>query len=343
MIDTRLQRSLVERVNRRLRHEYRLRFRPLAWGVRYGLGAQKPRVLLTFGGGIGDHLLCTGVFRALRERGEQRLWMMSNHAALFRHNADIDRVVPVHDFFVALARQAGARYEMLTYTRHITDEDRDLPPSNHLIVNMCALYGMDGPVAVRPFVQLTAEEKAAGRIAPRQIVVQSSIMAAAYPIGTKEWYPARMQQVVSDLRQRYSVIQLGAPDDPPMDGALDFRGKTSLRESAAILSQSLVFVGSVGFLMHLARAVDCRSVVVFGGREHPDQSGYSCNENLFSPVPCAPCWLWNSCPYDRMCMQQISAGDVLAAVKRQIERAGEPLPVDYAEVPRSVPEMGIKR
>jgi hypothetical protein len=283
------------------------------------------------------------VFRALRERGERRLWMMSNHPALFRHNADIDRVVPVNDFFVALAKRSGARYQMLNYTRHITEEDRDLPPSNHLIVNMCAVYGMDGPVAVRPFLQLTDEEKAAGRIAPRQVVVQSSIMAAAYPIGTKEWYPARMQQVVSDLRQRYSVIQLGSPDDPPMDGALDYRGKTSLRESAAILSQSLVFVSAVGFLMHLARAVDCRAVVVFGGREHPAQSGYSCNENLFSPVPCAPCWLWNSCPYDRMCMQRISAGDVLAAVNRQIERAGEPLPVDYVEVPRSVPEMGIKR
>jgi hypothetical protein len=343
MSHARSQRSLVERVNRRLRYEYRLRSRQLAWRVRYGLAARKPRALLTFGGGIGDHLLCTGVFRALRERGEHRLWMMSNPAAKFQHKADNDRVFPVHDFFVALAKRSGARYEMLSYTRHIKDEDRDLPPSNHLIVNMCALYGIDGPVAVRPFLHLTPEEQSAGRIAPRQIVVQSSIMSATYPIGTKEWYPARMQQVVSDLRHRYSVIQLGSPDDPPMDGALDYRGKTSLRESAAILSQSLVFVSPVGFLMHLARAVDCRSVVVFGGREHPGQSGYSCNENLFSPVPCAPCWIWNSCPYDRMCMQQISASDVLAAVKRQIERAGEPLPVDYAEVPRSVPEMGIKR
>ncbi|HYF61881.1 MAG TPA: glycosyltransferase family 9 protein [Herpetosiphonaceae bacterium] len=335
--------SLVERVTRRLRHEYARRGQPLVWSLRYGLAPRQPRALLTFGGGIGDHLLCTGVFRALRERGERRLWMMSNHAGLFRHNPDIDRVVPVHDFFIDLARRAGARYAMLNYTRHIKDEDRDLPPSNHLIVNMCAAYGMDGPVAVRPFLHLTAAERAAGRIAPRQITVQSSIMAAAYPIGTKEWYPARMQEVVSGLRRRHSVIQLGSPDDPPMEGALDYRGKTSLRESAAILSQSLVFISAVGFLMHLARAVDCRSVVVFGGREHPGQSGYGCNENLFSPVPCAPCWLWNSCPYDRMCMQRITAGAVLAAAERQIERAGQPLPVDYAEVPRSVPEMGIER
>lgn len=343
MSHTTTQRALFERIARRLRYEYSLRSRMLGWALRYTLAPQRPRTLLTFGGGIGDHLLCTAVFRALRERGERRLWMLSNHAALFQHNPDVDHVVPVHQFFIDLARRSGARYEMLSYTRHIKDEDRDLPLSNHLIVNMCADYGMDGQVAVRPFIHLTAEERAAGRIAPRQIVVQSSIMAAAYPIGTKEWYPARMQEVVNGLRGRYSLIQLGAPTDPPLEGALDYRGKTSLRESAAILSQSLVFIGMVGFLMHLARAADCRAVVVFGGREHPSQSGYSCNENLFSPVPCAPCWVWNSCPYDRMCMQQITAGDVLAAVARQVERAGEPLPVDYAEVPRSVPEMGIER
>jgi hypothetical protein len=343
MDHARSYRSLAQRINRRLRYEYTLRTRMAGWALRYGLAPQKPRVLLSFGGGIGDHLLCSGVFRALRERGEQRLWMMSNHPSLFKHNPDIDHVVPSHQFFISWAARVGARYEMLTYTRHIKDEDRDLPPSNHLIVNMCAMYGLEGRVAVRPYLHLTPDEKAAGRIGPRQIAVQSSILAAAYPIGTKEWYPARMQEVVNGLRGRYTIIQLGSPADPPMEGALDYRGKTSLRESAAILSQSLAFISAVGFLMHLARAVDCRAVVVFGGREHPSQSGYSCNENLFSPVPCAPCWLWNSCPYDRMCMQRISAADVLAAVERQIGRAGQPLPVDYADVPRSVPELGIER
>ena len=90
----------------------------------------------------------------------------------------------------------------------------------------------------------------------------------------------------------------------------DLRGKTTLRESAAILSRSLAFVGQVGFLMHLARAVECRAVILYGGREHPSQSGYSCNENLYSEVGCSPCWRLNSCPYDKECMRRISAADV---------------------------------
>ena len=60
------------------------------------------------------------------------------------------------------------------------------------------------------------------------------------------------------------------PRYPPLKGALDLRGKTGLREAAAILSNSLVFIGQVGFLMHLARAVDCRSVIVYGGQRNSE-------------------------------------------------------------------------
>ena len=106
---------------------------------------------------------------------------------------------------------------------------------------------------------------------------------------------------------------------------MDLRGQTSLRETAAILASSQLFVGQVGFLMHLARAVDCRSVIVYGGRETPEQSGYPCNVNLYSPVACSPCWRLNSCPFDRICLDMINADDVIAGVEQQVARAGATL------------------
>jgi len=36
--------------------------------------------------------------------------------------------------------------------------------------------------------------------------------------------------------------------------------------------------------MHLARAVDCRAVIVYGGRERPEISGYICNKILSPPA-----------------------------------------------------------
>jgi ADP-heptose:LPS heptosyltransferase len=91
-----------------------------------------------------------------------------------------------------------------------------------------------------------------------------------------------------------------------------------------------VFVGLVGFLMHLARAVDCRSVIVYGGREWPSISGYTCNENLVSRPPCSPCGLYDGCEYQRACMNEISVDEALAAIRRQVDRWGTPLPIDTA-------------
>jgi hypothetical protein len=39
-----------------------------------------------------------------------------------------------------------------------------------------------------------------------------------------------------------------------------------------MMVNSVLFVGLVGFLMHLARAVDCRATFICGGRELPSLS-----------------------------------------------------------------------
>jgi len=146
----------------------------------------------------------------------------------------------------------------------------------------------------------------------------------------KQWFPARFQTVVEVLSKKYHFIQLGSLADPPLQHVRDLRGKTSLRESGAILSKATLLLGSVGFLMHLARAVECPSVIIYGGREAPWQSGYTCNKNLYSPVSCAPCWFWNRCDFDRMCMKSISADEVIEAIEEQLSRRRDHLVVDTA-------------
>jgi len=80
--------------------------------------------------------------------------------------------------------------------------------------------------------------------------------------------------------------------------------------------------------MHMARAVECRSVIVYGGREHPSQSGYSANINLHWEGSCSPCWEENACDFARVCMQSITPEAVVAAARSQTELFGQPLPVD---------------
>jgi hypothetical protein len=61
-------------------------------------------------------------------------------------------------------------------------------------------------------------------------------------------------------------------------------------------------------------------VIVLGGREAPWQSGYPENLNLYTEVPCAPCWLWNRCDYERKCLTAIEPGEVVRKVGTFLDR-----------------------
>ena len=94
-------------------------------------------------------------------------------------------------------------------------------------------------------------------------------MSARHPAQNKQWYPERFQAVVDALQKEAEFIQLGSDEDPPLANVTDLRGATTIRQSAAILYQARLHLGHEGFLMHLARAVECPSVIVFGGRVAP--------------------------------------------------------------------------
>jgi hypothetical protein len=281
------------------------------------------------GAGIGDDLLLTAVFRELQRRGQRHFWVRTRRPELYLNNDDVPVVVPPLERFDLLVKRAGTNVVYPWYTSYHPAFDRDDPtPEQHLISIMCQKAGITGTVTLRPYLHLTEEEMQRGAIAPRQVAIMSSGLDAKHAMRNKNWSLRKYQGVVSALRDRYDFVQVGSRTDPPLEGALDLRGTTSLRETAAVLHGSLAFIGQVGFLMHLARAVDCRAVIVYGGRETPAQSGYPCNENLYSAVHCSPCWRLNTCPYDRMCLEQIGVYDVIEALERQLARSGEALEVD---------------
>lgn len=293
----------------------------------------RPSRLVLFGPlSLGDDLLCTTLFHEWRRRGQRHLWMMSRHPGLFTGNPDLERVVPIDEYHARTLAAYGTQVVRPYYVSMQPDEGASAPPTAHFLRQMCELAGLRGEVALRPYLHLTDAERHAGRIAPRQIVIHSTGRSAQFVSSNKEWFVDRFQSVVDALRDRFDFVQLGAAGDPPLAGARDLRGRTTLRESAAIVSASRVVVCLEGFLMHLARAVDVRAVVIYGGALSPAISGYSTNENLFSAVPCAPCWQRNRCDYHRRCMDVISANDVVAAILRAESRFGDPLATDRATI-----------
>ena len=280
----------------------------------------------------GDDLMCSTVFRELKKRGVRSLVAATPHRALFQNNPDVDKIIGHANPRIDRWQRLGLPLTPLTYTSYDPLTDADQPPSEHVLIKMCRLAGITGKVELRPFLFLNKTEFAAGKMAEDQVVMQSTGLGAANAMRNKEWYPQRFQEVCAELRSDLTVIQLGAAGDTKLEGAIDLRGKTDFRQAAAILANSFVFIGLVGFLMHLARAVDCRSVIVYGGREKPSQSGYVANKNLYTQVRCAPCWLRNPCDFDRKCMDVITGQQVVAATAEQISRYGTLLEVQTEQL-----------
>jgi len=281
-------------------------------------------------GRIGDDLMGSVVFRELRKRSKRSIAVVTRNPALFEKNPDVEKIIRQTDAFLNRCGRAGLPVVQLAHSGYDAARDADIPPDEHVLIRLCRLAGIAGPVELRPYIFLAPAELAAGKLAENQVAIQSTGMAGPFPIQNREWYPQRFQELCAQLRSDVRVVQLGSPSDMKLEGAIDLRGKTDLRQSAAVLANSLVFIGLCGFLMHLARAVDCRSVIIYGGREKPAISGYVANKNLYTQVRCAPCWLRNACDFNHKCMDMISVDQVVAATADQIGRYGTLLEVQTA-------------
>lgn len=295
---------------------------------RIGLLLGFPDVILCTADAYGDTLLLSVVARELAKRGMRNTAVATLHGELFRGNPDVSGTMHCGkarcvQLLGTLQNLKFLHYSTPTAVAHVYESPRE-----HIAAAMCRQAGISGEVELLPRICLSKRELA-GFQSPKQILtVQSSTANAGHPIGTKEWYPERLQAVVDRFSSTFDVVQIGMPADPLLRNVADMRGKLRIRETASLLANSRVFAGLVGFLMHLARAVNCPAAIVYGGREMPWQSGYSCNKNLYRQPACAPCWREDACPHDRQCMNEISAAMLVDAIDELLAAERDELAVD---------------
>ena len=110
------------------------------------------------------------------------------------------------------------------------------------------------------------------------------VSGGKFDFTTKWWDPARYQQVIDHFRGRIQFVQVGEAGHhhPALEGAIDLRGETSLRQLVRLMYHADGALSPVSLLMHLAAAVETPPgkprnrpcVVVAGGREPPHFTAY---------------------------------------------------------------------
>jgi ADP-heptose:LPS heptosyltransferase len=268
----------------------------------------QPERIFYANGGIGDELMVTAIAAAARAAGRP-IHLIAAYPDFWRGNSDPASL----QTDVERWHYASLRGWIRTRIIHLGYKTG---APGHIAEQMAAHTGIRLPPGWRPVFDVTSAAGPAARD-PKLIVVQNSCSGARYSASTKEWPNDRWLALARRLTPDFQLVQIGTPSDPLLVGARDLRGRTTLREAAQILSGAALFLGLESGLQHIAAATSTPSVIIFGGRSRPTETGYPFNVNLTRSPACVGCGLNSGCTHEMICMD-ISVDEVEAAVRRSL-------------------------
>jgi ADP-heptose:LPS heptosyltransferase len=159
------------------------------------------------------------------------------------------------------------------------------------------------------------------------------ILGSSWP--SRIYFPKSIATVVRDLCDRAHVngdgpalfpVLLGGPDETALAAdvmrelggiaALNLAGQTTLRDLIGIFSECAVAFGPDSGPMHIAAAVGCPVVSLWGATSPKRSAPWGFDEfAITGDIPCHPCYL-RTCPVGRECMHRIAPDDVIKAIRR---------------------------
>lgn len=169
----------------------------------------------------------------------------------------------------------------------------------HIIEQYCESYGIFDPV-LRCYLEPDNRKEVENII--REI--GSNDYVTIEPYSNNEYtvnrsYPmSHWQKIADNLRKDIAVVQVGEKRSPKLSGVIDLTGRTTFRNTAAIIGGSRLFLSTEGGLVHAATAFDTKSVVVVTGYQSLKMVAYPQNINIniakHGPcgfkIPCSECF-----------------------------------------------------
>lgn len=282
-------------------------------------------------GGIGDVIVCTPTIRALKELHPDHKVIVycsvEKHRDVLMHSPYIDslRVLtplrmlkyPYHLFAYLfkpkLVKHTALSFQYVNFYPYIFNKS-----VKEIIAEIFSIKLQNTNIEL--FLTEKEESDAREMISKYKNPVIMHIHSRSSM--NHHWRPEHWEELVRQMPE-CTFIQVGLGDEPCVTGAVDLRGKTSLRGIFALLKFSKSFVGIDSSVAHATNAFNIPGVVLFGDTD-PVHWGHDNNINLFKNVACSPCYFFlasSPCPYEHECMEQISVEDVKLALIKQLEKA----------------------
>jgi len=242
---------------------------------------------------------------------------------VYKNNPYIDSLklarfssAPVQYIKHYLKRQALCRNDYGTFSP-------SLHPIGHAVDIIAEMLGASlGEKNVQIFLTEEEEEQAKTILSRYQNAVAMHITPNW--TANKSWPMSNWIELVEST-PKVTFMQFGLAKEPLIPGAVDLRGKVSLREAFAIIKYCRGFVGVESVFAHAAAAFGVPGVVLFGPSS-PAVWGHRNNINLYKNLQCSPCTdilKQCACPYEKPCMTSISVSEVSEALKNQMSFDGK--------------------
>ncbi len=144
--------------------------------------------------------------------------------------------------------------------------------------------------------------------------------------STKQLPVDRWEKLIEGVKNLgIHVVQIGTSNETRLPGVdWDLRGETTFSELCFILKDALLHIDTEGGLVHMARAANKKSIVLFGPTS-PDFFAYPQNINLVA-TECSNCWWvtndWlRECPLGKetTCMDTIDISAIPDIVKNELK------------------------
>jgi lipopolysaccharide heptosyltransferase II len=152
----------------------------------------------------------------------------------------------------------------------------------------------------------------------------------------KRWLPERFAALGDRLRDEYgaTIVLLGGGGDRDLCArvraamrapARDLSGATTFAETGALLRRCRLYVGNDSGPMHLAVAVACPVVAMFGPTDVTLYGPYHARARTVRlPLPCSPCFVhghFPPCPNGHACMQWLPLQTVMQACDELLRKS----------------------
>jgi ADP-heptose:LPS heptosyltransferase len=280
------------------------------------------------GGGVGDALCATPTYEALKKAhpGSKIIVYCKNqgHYNVFQNNPYIDslRMLKVRSMwkhpshlYAYLFKKKKMRYYNMQF-QHIP---LTWIYDKHVKEIIPEIFGLEVKNSkVQLFFTKKEEERAFALLKPFAKPVFMHIHSRSSQ--NHHWQMHKWEELIAEL-PGYSFIQVGNVDEPRIKNAVDFRGKTSLREALCMMKFAYSFLGIESSFAHVTNAFDIPGVVLFGDSS-PVYWAHENNINIYKNVSCSPCYydLWSKpCPYGHECMEYITVEEVKQAFLQQVK------------------------